>query len=88
MPPETEALLALTAKHGHSGQPAALPPQCQGLTDRHGRGPEDRQKTGQLLQRYHLQQQTYRFVRTGPPQGENSRVIRGFGLSQDLLTTC
>lgn len=70
MPPEAEALLALTAMHGHSGQPAALSPQCQGLTDRHGHGPEDGQKTGQLLQRHHLQQQTYHPVRTGPPQGE------------------
>lgn len=72
MPPEAEALLAPTAMRGHSRQPAALPPQCQGLTDRHGHGSEDGQKTGQLLQRHHLQQQTHRPVRTGPPQGENS----------------
>lgn len=62
MPPEAKALLALTAVHGRPRQPAALPPQRQGLTDHHGHGPEDGQKTSQLLQRYHLQQQTHRPV--------------------------
>lgn len=81
MPPEAEALLALTAMHGYSRQPTALPPQCQGLTDRHGRGPEGGQKTGQLLQRYHLQQQTHRPVRTGPPQGKTSGVRSSYGLN-------
>lgn len=60
IPPQAQALPAHPAMWQFVHLPSALPPKHQGLTDRHGHISENCQETGQLLQRHHLQQQTYR----------------------------
>lgn len=55
--------------------PVALPPQHQGLADRHGHVAEDGEEAGELLQRHHLQQQAHRRLRASSPEGnQNTRA--------------
>lgn len=56
-------------RRASSCQSSSFPPKCQGVPDRHGPGSEDREETGQFLQRHHLQQPAHRAVRASAPQG-------------------